>query len=208
VQLKRPGRYGGSFSIGNFERMKISLRKLSLSLMLVIVWLGFIVGGSHALFGDAASLSGNVITTGTANLLISNSQGSTYTQFDDSRPGFDYNLIPGQEESRYFVLKNGSASNVTFDISVSVIGQNTTPEVLSFVTLKFVPVDDAGNETGPVVSFGMTTYGSTVVPLGVQIPAGGVQRMKAITGLSSASTAQGKTIMYDLVFTGVQKISS
>jgi predicted ribosomally synthesized peptide with SipW-like signal peptide len=185
-----------------------SLRRLACGLAVVLVWLGFVVGGSHALFSDAVTLSSNSITTGTVDLLISNSQAASSTTFADSRPGFADMLSPGMSADHYLILKNSSAAGVTMEIDMSVPSGGLDADLSSALTLQFLPVDSTGVANGTPVQATLSQLASTPLHLqGITLPSGASQRVKVNTLLSYGYSHQNSSQNYDLVFTGTQRIS-
>lgn len=185
-------------------------RRLLYSLAVVLLWLGFVVEGSHALFSDQAVLAGNTLNTGTVDLQISNSQNPSSTTYADSRPGFTLNLAPGETDEHYFLLRNVSSSNVALDIIASDMIPNLDTadisQLASQTTIEFVPVDASGNPVGTAVQGNLQTIYSTNLPMGVSIPQGANQRFKMRTTLASSYSQQGKSISYDLQFNGLQHV--
>ena len=181
-------------------------KRLLYSVLIVLVWLGFVVEGSHALFVGSATLATNTISTGTANLLISNSQNGSSTTYADTRPGFALNLDPGDSDTHYFLLKNTGTGNVGFDITVAAMSASGL-ENLSMeqaINLEFTPVDSSGTATGSATTFPMIGLQTSPNQLNVTIPANSVQRFKLKTTLSSSYPNQNQTTGYDLMFVGVQ----
>lgn len=186
---------------------KISIR-IVYTLGIVLVWLGFVLEGSHALFSDAASLTGNALATGNAALEVSNSQNGSSTLFAEVRPGFSYTLSPGQHEDKYFILRNNSGSEVPLDISVSpAIQAPTASDLLPAFHLEFTPVDSSGALIGSSVDGNLSTMSIQPMSLGVVIPKGETQRFRLRAALLSTYAQQDQSLAYDLVFTGNQHLN-
>jgi hypothetical protein len=182
-------------------------KRLFYSLLIVLLWLGFVVDGSHALFSDAATLAGNTITTGTADLLVSNSQNASSTVFEESRPGFAFTLSPGESGEKYFLLKNASGGNVDFDLSLSATVPNGNSPLATALNLAIQEIDETGTPTGTVFSVPLSSLLSEPTPLGLTIGKSTTKRFKLRTSLSSAYGTQADSISYDLVFTGNQHLN-
>jgi len=180
-------------------------RRVVYALLLALLWLGFVVEGSHALFASAATLGGSTITTGTTSLLISNSQNGTSTTFSDTRPGFSVSLAPGQHDDHYLILKNASSAAVDFDAAVMATVTAPGPGTLAgATTLQFTPVDSSGATTGAMVQSALDTLNGQTLQLGVTIPQGTTQRFLVRTVLDSSYADQGQSLTYDLRFSGTQ----
>ena len=179
-------------------------KRLVYSLAIILVWLGFVVEGSHALLSATATLKGSTINTGTADLLINNSQDPTPSSFSASQPGFAYNLIPGQSQDYYFYLKNSSASDLPFDINVVPSVQNQASDLFAATNIEFTPVDSSGTPSGIPVAGTLASMTNQISPLGTTISQNGVQRYRLRVNLSSSYVNQNQTLSFDLAFTGVQ----
>lgn len=183
-------------------------RRILVALLAVLAWLGFVVEGSHALFTDQATLAGNSITTGTTNLLISNSQNASSTVYDKSRPGFALNLSPGEQSEKYFLLKNSSSGDVDFRLSIGATNLGSMPIAMGpFLSLILMQVDDSGTAIGsPFVTLLSDTLSSSRETPFI-LPKGSTQRFKLISKLSDTYSTQGDAVSYDLVMTGKQVIT-
>lgn len=183
-------------------------KRLLYSLCLALIWLSFVAEGSHALFSDKSSLTGSIITTGTVDLLVSNSQNGSSTTYADTRPGFSYNLVPGQSDERYILLKNASASDVPMDIDIDTVIKLPITDLAASVNLEFTPVDADGNPTGSPVSGQMNTLVTTRLSSKISIASGATQRFRLKTTLANGYTGQNSSLTYDLFFTGTQHLGS
>ena len=178
-------------------------KRLLYSLAIVLAWFGFVIEGSHALFSSAANLTGNSIATGTAALLVSNSQAGSSTTFAESRPGFSVNLNPGESDVHYFILKNTGSSGVPMDIGVSASVATPTAPIAPLIALEFTPVDSAGLAQGTPVH---TSLDEMVNPIRLTgtVAANSTQRYMVKVTLDQSYTNQSETVGYDLAFTGIQ----
>ena len=186
--------------------IKIS-KRLLYSLILLLVWLSFVVEGSHALFTSTAQLTGNAITTGTSLLQVSNSQDPNPTNFAVAQPGFQYNLVPGQTADNFFTLKNNSDSPVDMDIQV-LARFAARPAGQSGVTISFTPVDATGAATGAKVTNTLEDLVGSPSAIGSTLVKGQAQRYKVSVTLSSSFDGQNISTNYDLSFIGTQHIAS
>lgn len=179
-------------------------KRVLVSLLLILVWLSFITQGSHALLTANATLEGNTITTGTAELQISNSQAGSSTVYATARPGFNYSLSPGESESKYIILRNIGASSVPLDITVASNYSGQTSPASSGVKIDFMPVDSEGDSVGAIQSIGLTGAPRS---LGVTIPPGGTQRIRITTSLDREVSSQAYSVVYNLIFYGTQHVA-
>jgi len=189
---------------------KISRRNFVAALLIVLVWLGFVISGSHALLSESASLTGNTLTIGSAGLLISNSQSPNPSVFDASAPGFSLPLNPGDTEDRFFTLKNTSSARIALniDMSLSINGQNQLP-IASNATLDVVPVDNSGNPLPDSTGAGGTlqALSGSHVNISGFIPEGGTQRYRLRTMVDASESDPHDSITYDLILTGTQRVT-
>lgn len=184
-------------------------RRVFLALLAVILWLGFLVDGSHALFTDQASLTGNSITSGTASLLISNSQSASSTIFEDARVGFTSNLSPGEQVQKYFLLKNASDGNVDFRVSLgAIIAPDSSSPLATHLKFLFEEIGADGNPTGTGAVSYLAPLENSPIETPFIIPKGTTKRYLLTTSLDSDFALQNQAASYDLVFTGVQVIPS
>jgi hypothetical protein len=173
------------------------------------MWVGLIAMESQAVFSDQVNLTGNSISTGSVNLLISNSQNPNSTTFEKAREGFSFDLLPGQSAEKYFLLKNASAYESNFEIGVGIaIKQISSDDLAQYVLLEITPVDGEGNVVeGQVVYANLENLKTNPFPtLGPLIPKGGVQRYRLKTTMSESYQVPQVGVTYDLIFEGVQKV--
>jgi len=183
-------------------------KKLFYSTLILLLWLGFVVEGSHALLSDSAALAGNSITTGSADLVVSNSQSPTSTTYADSRPGFPLTLVPGQADEHFFLLKNMSSSNVPLAIDASAVVQDGDSTFPPNISLEFTPVDGSGTPTGAPVTSTLKDLEGQNLNLGTTLAPGQFQRYRLHTTLEIHFAQQGINQTYDLVFTGTENLAS
>lgn len=180
------------------------VRRIIYAVLAVLLWMGFVVDGIHALYTDQVTLTGNSITSGTANLLISNSQNGNSTLFEKTRVGFDFDLTPGESGEKYFFIKNASTSNITFGLSLAAEIQGQIPILTQFLSLTFTPVDSDGQVTGNPTTVQLSQLVNSQKPLPFTVPKGVASRFKLTTSLSPDFANQGESVTYDLIFNGIQ----
>lgn len=179
-------------------------RKVFFSLLLVLLWLGFLTEGSHALLGATAGLPGNTLTTGSAGLLVSTAQLPSNDLFATSRPGFDLSVVPGIPDSHYLTLKNNSPSNTPLDLDVSAAPQDLPVDLMNNMSLTFVPVDSVGTSTGSSVTSAMAQIIGQHFSLKYVLPVGASQRFRMDTNIATTANKGGQVGSYDLSFNGTQ----
>ena len=179
-------------------------RKVFYSLLIVLLWLGFLTEGSHALLTDSATIAANSLTTGSAGLMVSTSQDLTSPLFAQSRPGFTLNGIPGKSDSRYVSLRNDSPASVPLDIDLFSNIQSGANNIYSATVLGFTPVDVTGTSTGQPISATLASSSGGHIKLNVTIPPQGIQRFRMDTTVDQAYGLSGQNATYDLIFTGTQ----
>lgn len=176
--------------------------------VLAVAWFGMVTQSGHALFSDTATLTDNMVTTGSVDLQVSNSQSGSSTLFADARMGFEYTLNPGESAEKYFLLKNISTSSLSLDIAVSVAQYSGDASFSPMLQLEFTPVDSTGVETGPAKVTTLAAMVSAPVSLGVKVEGGKTQRFKLKTILAAEYASPQQSVTYQLVFTGTQHLEA
>lgn len=179
-------------------------RKVFYSLLLVLVWLGFLTEGSHALLNSSAALAGNTLTTGSTGLLLSTAQDPANDLFSTSRPGFLLTGIPGIGDTHYLTLKNTSPSRTALDISVMATAQDLPQDMMLDTGFTFTTVNADGSTVGTPVVLTMTSIMNQNGNLKLAMPADAQQRIKMETMVSPQHSKSGETGTFDLTFTGIQ----
>lgn len=179
-------------------------RKVFYSLLIVLLWLGFLTEGSHALLADSATLAANSLTTGSAGLMVSTSQDLASPLFAQSRPGFSFSAVPGKVESRFVSLKNSSPAQVPLDIDMLSNIQSGANNIYTATVLGFTTVDATGTPTGQPSSVTLAASSATHTRLNVTIPPDSVQRFRMDTTVDQGYALAGQNATYDLIFTGTQ----
>ena len=176
---------------------------------LLVLWLSYTVQGSRALLSASASLTSNTISTGSANLLVSNSQNSSSTIYDTERPGFSFQINPGESVDKFFLLKNASVADVPLEVAVSVppamLGSGMFPDSLS---IEIVPVDADGQPIQDAVTARSSLADLMLKPqiLDGEIAHSATKRYRLRTILSQNYDTPNSSVSYDLVLTGTQKL--
>jgi hypothetical protein len=180
-------------------------RRLLMGLLVALLWLGFIVDGSQALYSKQIRLNGNTVTTGTSDLLISNSQNASSTIYEQTRPGFALSLVPGQSADRFFLVKNASQGLVDFRLySSAVIHSDSTGNLTQNVALTFTEVDSDGVAIGQPFTVSMTELANNIRITPFTVVKGEVKRFRLTTHLSPGVTTENAVLNYDLVIEGSQ----
>lgn len=143
-----------------------------------------------ALQSKQASLTGNTISTATADLRI----GTSETTFSSTRSGFDFtNIIPGTTPSPAdgysFYLKNYGKAPLALKFSINTVPTNISAVDLTKVYLSLTRVDTS------------VTQKISIAALAASDSTGGIALTDALAGLT---VAQYKTqvVMDDDAFTG------
>ncbi len=189
--------------------MKISKKqRVVIAGLALLAWTSLVATGSYSLFKDQVTLTDNVITTGTSDLRISNSQNPNSTIFEESRPGFSAELVPGQSVSKFFLVKNASDAAVSFDLSATVTVISGSMAMLPTIQIEIMPVDELGNDlVGHQPLYGsLTSLSNGEIPMGVVLPRGETQRFRLSTSMSTSVESQTDTISYHLMINGTQSI--
>lgn len=157
-----------------------------------------------ALQSQQASLTGNSISTATADLRI----GTTASTFDTTRTGFKFtSIIPGAVPSpadgNSFYLKNYGTSTMALKFSISTTPTNTSNVDLSKVYLVFSRIDTTATQKVSVAAL-VAANATGGVALTDNISGGTIAQYKTqVTMDDDAFTGQSATIGgIDLVFTG------
>lgn len=179
-------------------------KRLVYSLAIVLVWLGFIVEGSHALFADAVSLTDNKINTGSVDLQISTSQDSYPLVFNQTEPGFNFNIDPGKSIEKYVTLKNVSPSDVSLDIFAYTVLRQTEISDAKMLSLEITPVDQDGLLMGTVVKEDLSVFSTGMYKTNIVLGKEMTQRFLLKVTLDPLYTIQNKAIDFDIYFSGVQ----
>lgn len=145
-----------------------------------------LVGGitfAQGLSSNTVALSPNNITTGTAAIQISPSDGTTCGTFGSSTTGLqDTSLAPGSSTSVDFCLNNNGSIPLTLTASIpqslttSVAAQNTT------LTVNCTP--NEGSLSATLSSWGPGTFGGI-------LPSGATDQCTATAALSTSYTGSG-----------------
>jgi len=179
--------------------MKIN-KKIAISFVTIAGVLTAVVGITLAQFSNDASLTGNTLSTGNADLRIGNPSSTTGicgAVNSESIGGIHTSdLAPGQtSEAHPFCLRNASDSPISLNVAGVVTNVSGTLDQ-GLVTIAI----NCGSDT---VSGALNSFpGSTIVTIGQ-----GVSQLCSITQtLSGTATgsAANSSITYDVVFTGTE----
>lgn len=123
------------------------LQPLARAIMVVSAVAGLATGVTYAaLQSQGASLTGNSISTATADLRISNTTATSASSFAATKTGFNFaNIVPGAiaspTEGNTFYLKNFGAAPMALTVAINTTPTNTANVDLSKVYLVFTRVD-------------------------------------------------------------------
>jgi hypothetical protein len=179
-------------------------KRLVYSLAIALVWLGFIVEGSHALFADAVSVTDNKINTGSVDLQVSTSQDSYPLVFNQTEPGFNFILDPGKSVEKYVTLKNVSPSDVALDIFTYTALKQTNISDAKMVSLEITPVDQNGLLMGTVVKEDLSVFSTSTFKTNIVLGKGMTQRFLLKMTLDPLYINQNQGMDFDIYFSGVQ----
>lgn len=125
------------------------MKKIIMSLMAIGLTVGVVSSAAYALFSDTATVNGITLSTGNADLLVSDGTGGFVQSVDLS--AFDAalaNLYPSLDDWTYLPIKNASQSH----IAMTVTGKLTTfPAGADWEALKnviYIKVTGGGVDTG------------------------------------------------------------
>lgn len=182
------------------------IRKILLSLLIVVGVGGSAVVGTQALLSDNASLTLNTFSTGTVGLEVAT---NPVTTFAESLPGFsNTNMLPGQTSSHFFKLRNNEA-DVDLSIAAQAINVNQGGIDPSKVVIKFSPWTTGTTGGSLVVGGAVTSHTLQEWKNGASL--GNPALSKSSTGryyrmdvtIDSSVTGNLSSI-FDFVFTGTQ----
>lgn len=181
---------------------KKMIKKLLLSLLIIVGVGASAFAATKALLSDQATLGASTFSTGTVDLLISNGQTGT---FAESQPGYTGSLLPGQKVTKYLRLKNDS-TDADFAIAAqatNVTGSLNTDDVI----VTFTPVNTSEVAVGDHVAKTLTQWVATPTSLGLpNIPDGNTQEYQMDIMLNENVTTGGASIVFSFVFTGEQVV--
>ncbi len=157
-----------------------------------------------ALQSQTATLTGNSISTATADLRI----GTSASTFNNTRTGFNFaNIVPGAvpspTEGNSFYLKNYGTAPMALKVSIGTVPTNVSNVDLTKVYVVFTRVDTSASQKLSVASLvaGHTSGGSAVTDV---LAGGAIAQFKTQVVMDDdAFTGQSATVDgIDLVFTG------
>lgn len=162
-----------------------------------------------ALQSQQATLTGNSISTGTADLRI----GTTATSFATTRTGFSFgNVVPGAAampaDGNSFYLKNYGTPTLALKVGVSSVPVNTNNVDLSKTYVVLTRVDSG---TSQKFALAALVAGGTSAPLSMtdNLNGGATAQYKTQVAMDTdAFTGQSADITgIDLVFTGTAAVN-
>lgn len=179
------------------------IRRLILSLLVIIGISGTAFLGTKAALSSQVTLTTNTFSTGTVGLQISKSTSTSPTSFTDvSVAGFTGKFLPGQKVSEPVWMRN-SSSDVDFSLAAqvaSVSGEIAPADVI----VTFTPVASDGTDNGGTsVSANLNDWLSPISLGNIIGHNNGKQRFRMDLELASGVSTTG-SINFDFIFTGTQ----
>lgn len=187
--------------------LAVNFRSLKRTILISIIVLGLAGGVAFAILQSRQNLlTGNTISTATANLLISN-DGVNYSE---SVPGFDFsNIIPGDlpvpAEGYPVYLKNSGSVPLALKLSIANTPSNPGAADLAKINIALTAV------AGEAASQGFTL--ESLVNGGMPVPGGnlarGETRQYKIQALTADDIEPGAIISnIDFAFVGLARDSN
>ncbi|HEX8182069.1 MAG TPA: hypothetical protein VF575_00530 [Candidatus Saccharimonadales bacterium] len=162
-----------------------------------------------ALQSQAANLTGNSISTATADLRISTTSSTSSTSFANTKTGFAFsNIIPGAAavptDGNLFYLKNFGTAPMALKVAISSTPTNLSSVDLSKVYIQFSRVDTTAVQKLPVASLiASHTTGGTPVTDNLVGGATAQYKTQVVMDDDAFSGASATIGGIDLVFTGL-----
>jgi hypothetical protein len=201
------------------------MMRLVVSGLVIFAVLAAVAGVSGALFTSAPAIAtDNTFTTGSADLQIASDVSNAPGTYGSSIPGADVSgLLPGDEETFTFWLKNNSAGDLELDLAAALtnISAATGTDLESNLTVNITCDNSSANRDGGTGAQNITDWAAetSAVSLndGHHALSGRLGASNATNGsgtdeskctmtatLASASTAAAQTVSFDAEFTGTQ----
>lgn len=181
------------------------IKKLILSLLIII---GAGVSGvlaTQALLSDQVTLTANAFSTGSVDLQIKVGDAA----YADTQAGFTETMLPGETESKFFKLKNNnSGTALAIAAQATLDADNNIPT--DKVTISFTPWTSGTSGGSPEVGAVTTTHTlaewiANPYDLGIpDIGSGNVQDYKMDVSINSDVTTSNADSKFSFTFTGEQ----
>lgn len=181
-------------------------KKVVFSLIIILAWMALMVTGVRAFFSTNTTISDNVISSGSVDLLLDTS-GDSQPHFSDSAPGFYDDVYPGSiGEYHYLWVKETSKNNLNLALDMRIFDRMVTfsESVRDNFSLEIEPVDENNNSMGVPVFMTWRDMENTRVPLKFNLLDGRVQKFRFRVVVSSALQDQSLFFHYDLIMGATQ----
>jgi len=177
-------------------------KKIAMSAISIVSSLAIMGGATYAAFTDTATLTDNTFAAGTAEIQVSKT--GVPAEFGGSVPGFTGTaaFYPGYSESYNFWVRNSDASTVpSLDVIAKITDVTATDEeIQDNMTVTFACT---GNPVQGPFTINQWEAGEATIAVDVNSDADGVAcQMDVAMPLTAPTTVQGKTLNFDVLFTG------
>lgn len=182
------------------------IKKLLLSLFIIMGVSASAFAATKALLTDQVSLTANAFTTGTVDLQITTGTGTDYA---DTHTGFTGTLFPGQSTTKFVKLRNnGSGTTLSIQAQATNVGTGGIPPAQ--VSVAFTPWTSGSTsgspETGAITTTHTLSEWATPTDLGIPaMTSGSIQYYKMDVSIGANVTTSGSST-FDFIFTGVQAV--
>lgn len=191
------------------------MRKILVSLFIIFATSSLVLGATQALWTDEVRVEGITFSSGTADLRIGDSKdSSSWLSTRGSGWWGASNMYPGQEIKRTFALKNTSSADIDLQTYVKVDGlKGNTGDFANYMELKLEWWDDSTNGWVSITRSladwrGKVSGWNDGKGKKMNVVGGSKNPREYHAYLRLRSDApdehQGKTITFDLIFTGEQ----
>lgn len=178
------------------------IKRLLLSLFIIIGAGGSVAVGTHALLNDSVTLTANAFSTGSVDLQIAVGDAN----YSGTHAGFTDTVMPGQTKSKSFKLKN-NGSGVDLAIAAQAVSVSGLPADKVFVSI--TPWTSSSTTSGVPESGAVTTthtladWASGASLGNPNIGSNNVQDYKMDVRVDESVNTSG-TSSFDFIFTGTQ----
>lgn len=195
-------------------------KRIVLSFLTIVGVVALVAAIAVAAFSDQASLTGNTLSTGTADLKIAPEAASPGT-YEDSITGFDFDdIVPGGSDTFLFWLNNDSGFPMSIEAETSITSDTATDPTLSeLVNLTLVCDTDKDTSFADETSVTMTVNAFEGNPTSIDTTlatdtgstdgtgADEVQcKVTAELDESATNDVAASDLEFDITFTGTQVI--
>ncbi len=184
------------------------MKRIILSLVLVVGTIFASIAYTRAAWTDTVTVTNNIITTGTVDLEVSTDSGTTWDSTTASSTMTLSNLAPGAAAtSAYsFSLRNsGTVGPMT--LSAQVTSTNITPTAGVDKSMLYLTIYDTDTLADVSAEVTMLAWESGLQALTTTLPSGGTPAnfgIRARLDTTADNTWQGQTVTFTLSVTGTQ----